>query len=135
NTPAAIVGVAVLAGREAFIQRRLRVIWPVIAVGLLVAAEAWIRRGSPFASGYGGNHGQPGLLPYSGRPGFSYPFVFGVLSILFSFGRGFMFFFPALLFWFDRRTRKRFTHPARGILIASLLFTAALVLVYSKWWA
>jgi hypothetical protein len=135
NTPAAIVGVAVLAGREAFRQRRLRGFWPVIAVGVLIAAEAWIRRGSPFDSGYGGNHGPHGLLPYSGRPGFSYPFLFGLLSILFSFGRGLLFFFPALLFWFDRQTRRRIGQPARRILVAGLLFTAALVLAYSKWWA
>jgi hypothetical protein len=35
-------------------------------------------------------------MPYTGRPGFSYPFLFGVLGILFSFGRGLAFFAPAL---------------------------------------
>ena len=28
------------------------------------------------------------ILTYSGRPGFSYPLFFGVLSVLFSFGKG-----------------------------------------------
>ena len=35
-------------------------------------------------------------LPYSGQPGFSYPFFFGVLSVLFAFGRGLVFFAPGL---------------------------------------
>lgn len=36
------------------------------------------------------------VLPYSGLPGFSYPFWFGVLSIFFSFGTGLLFFVPGI---------------------------------------
>src|SRR5262249_62404931 len=91
------------------------------------------RRGSPFTTGYEGDHGIPTLMPYSGRPGFSYPFVLGVLSILFAFGRGLLFFTPGILFWFDERTRQRV--PARAAVVLQLLFVAGLVLVYAKWWA
>ena len=42
-------------------------------------------------------HGIKTIMPYSGRPGFSYPFLFGLLSILFSFGNGLLFFTPGLL--------------------------------------
>ena len=36
-----------------------------------------------FQSGYAGNSGAVTLLPYSGLPGFSYPFFLGLFSILF----------------------------------------------------
>jgi hypothetical protein len=100
-----------------------------------VMAEAWIRRGSPFDTGYANDHGYRNVLPYSGRPGFSYPFLFGALSILFSFGRGLVFFMPGLLFWLDSRTRFRFEGRTRSIVVAMLVFTVGLVVVYAKWWA
>ena len=64
-------------------------------VGIL--AEGWMRRGSPFLTGYEGNRGFQTLLPYSGLPGFSYPLILGILSILFSFGKGLLFFTPGLV--------------------------------------
>ena len=134
NTPAAIVSVVVLAGHDAYRAHRLRRLWPVFATAGLVMAEAWIRRGSPFDTGYSGDHGYQTVLPYSGRPGFSYPFVFGVLSILFSFGRGLVFFMPGLLLAFHARTRVLLGAARTGI-VWLLLFTAGLVLVYAKWWA
>ena len=72
-------------------------------------------------------------MPYSGKPGFSYPFLLGVASILFSFGRGLVFFAPGLLLWFGARTRQ--LAPGRRVVILLLLFVAGLVLVYAKWWA
>ena len=36
-------------------------------------------------------------MPYSGRQGFSYPFFLGLISILFSFGKGLIWFSPGLL--------------------------------------
>ena len=73
------------------------------------------------------------FMPYSGRNGFSYPFVLGLVSILFSFGRGLVFFMPGLLLWLGERTRRRV--PGRQWVVLQLLFVAGLVLVYSKWWA
>jgi hypothetical protein len=134
NTPAAIVGVLALASNDAYRTRRLRRLWPVLATAALVMTEAWLRRGSPFDTGYAGDHGYPTVLPYSGRPGFSYPFLFGVLSILFSFGRGLVFFMPALLFVFQARTRA-LLGCARLAVVWLLLFTVGLVLAYAKWWA
>lgn len=135
NTPAAIVGVALLAVHEAVRLRRLRELWPIAATALLVMTEAWIRRGSPFDTGYGGDHGYRTVLPYSGRPGFSYPFVFGLLSILFAFGRGLVFFFPGLFLWFHRPTRAMLDPRARTTVGLLVLFTIGFVLVYAKWWA
>jgi hypothetical protein len=74
------------------------------------------------------------VLPYSGRPGFSYPFVLGLLSILFSFGRGLAFYTPGLLLWLSRRTR-RLAAALWPIAWLMLLFLTGLVLLYAKWWA
>jgi hypothetical protein len=96
--------------------------------------EAWVRRGGPLTSGYAGDHGFRTLLPYSGSPGFSYPLVLGVLSILFSFGRGLAFFAPGLLLWLGNGTR-RLARPYRRTIVLMLLVVAGLVIVYAKWWA
>jgi hypothetical protein len=42
---------------------------------------------------------------------------------------------PGLLFWLDSRTRFRFAGRTRSIVVALLVFTAGLVVVYAKWWA
>lgn len=134
NTPAAIVGLAPIAVVEALRTRRLRHLAPLVVAAALIGAEAWIRRGSPFDTGYRGDRGVTTALPYSGRPGFSYPFVLGVLSILFSFGRGLLFFTPGLVLWLDSRTR-RLVGRHRRTVVLMLLFVAGLVVVYAKWWA
>ena len=68
--------------------------------------EAWIRRGSPFDLGYYDDGiGNPGFMPYTGRPGFSFPLLFGILGLLFSFGCGILFFAPGLWLSFFERER------------------------------
>jgi hypothetical protein len=128
NTPAALVGAAFLAVAEAVRTKRLRhLIVPLVAAALIML-EAWIRRGGPLTTGYAHDHGPRTLLPYSGKEGFSYPFLLGVLSILFSFGRGLLFFTPGLVFGLSPLARRRIV----GLM---LLFVAGLVVVYAKWWA
>ncbi|MCW2977017.1 MAG: hypothetical protein JWM06_2298, partial [Actinomycetia bacterium] len=134
NTPAAIIALAPIACLEALRTRQLRHVAPLGIAALLVVVEAWIRRGSPFDTGYGNDHGVATLLPYSGRPGFSYPFLLGVASILFSFGRGLLFFAPGLVLWLDARTRRVVAHHRRA-LVLMLVFVGGLVVVYAKWWA
>jgi hypothetical protein len=133
NTPAALIGLAFVACARAVQTRRLRPLLAIAAAAALVMAEAWIRRGGPLITGYAGDHGIPTLLPYSGRPGFSYPFVLGLVSILFSFGRGLLFFAPGLVLWLSVRTRRLL--PGRRAVDLQLLYLAGLVVVYSKWWA
>jgi hypothetical protein len=108
-------------------------LWIGVAAGAIML-EAWIRRGSPFVTGYEDNHGVRTILPYSGRAGFSYPLLFGLLSILFSLGRGLVFFTPGLLLWLSRRTR-RLVREQRHLIVLMLLVVAGLILVYAKWWA
>jgi len=134
NTPAAIVGLGLVVAAEVLRERRLRpLVWVAVAAGAIML-EAWIRRGGPFTTGYEGDHGIRTVLPYSGRPGFSYPLLFGLLSILFSFGRGLVFFTPGLLLWLNARTR-RLVGNERRLIVAMLLFVLGLIVVYAKWWA
>jgi hypothetical protein len=74
------------------------------------------------------------MLPYSGQPGFSYPIVFGVLSILFSFGKGLAIFIPGLWLLFKRPARD-VPDVVRTLQRYSSWFVVGLVLVYAKWWA
>jgi hypothetical protein len=134
NTPAAVVALVPVAAYEALRTKRLRHFAPLAIAALLVLVEAWVRRGDPFDTGYRNDHGVATFLPYSGRPGFSYPFALGVLSILFSFGRGLLFFTPGFALWLDARTREAVGRHRRA-LVLMLLFVAGLVVVYAKWWA
>ena len=133
NTPAAFVGLVLVAGLAASRTRRLRLLTPVVAAAALIMVENWVRRGGPFVTGYANDHGYATIMPYSGRPEFSYPFLLGLAAILFSFGRGLLFFMPGLVLWLDGSTRRLV--PGRRSVSMMLLFTAGLVLVYSKWWA
>lgn len=126
NTPAAIAGLAAAAALHTWRTRRVSHLVPVAAAASVILLESWVRRGSPLITGYEGNHGDTTVLTYSGRPGFSYPFVFGVLSILFSFGKGLAFYAPGL--WLRVRNPPRF-------FTLWVAFVAGLIVVYAKWWA
>lgn len=134
NTPALIGGVVVLVAVEVVRKRHFRYAGAIAAAVALVLLENWVRRGGPLTTGYSGDHGYTTMLPYSGRPGFSYPLVLGVVSILFSFGRGLLFFTPGLFLWLDDATRRAAGACHRAIVLM-LLVVAGLVGVYAKWWA
>src|SRR5437660_6092548 len=76
-------------------------------------------------------------MPYSGRPGFSYPFFFGLLSILFSFGDGLLFYVPGLLLPI-RKTLSKWPQDQKinlyQVYTLWICFVAGLILVYSSWW-
>jgi hypothetical protein len=133
NTPAAVVALVLLAILQAARTRRLRHLLAVPAALALIMLEAWIRRGSPLDTGYGGVHGFRTIMPYSGEPGWSYPFVLGLAAILFSFGRGLLFFTPGLFLWLNSRARALL--PWKTAVRMMLAFTAGLVLIYASWWA
>jgi hypothetical protein len=103
----------------------------------MTAADYWFKYGSPFSSPYmsAGERAAKTLMPYSGLPGFSYPFILGLLSVLFSFGKGLIFFAPALFLRWELANRsldqdKEFMYP----IDITLLFTLGLVLTYSRWY-
>lgn len=130
-TPVVFLALVPLAVYDVVRSRTIRAV-AFAAIGLvLVLGEDWIRRGSPFDTGYERDRGFATSMPYSGHSGFSYPFLLGVAAIVFSFGRGLVFFTPGLAFAFDPRVRERL----RPLFAPLLLLTVALVLVYAKWWA
>lgn len=134
NTPAALGGLVLVAIRRTFDRRQLRFLVAVVLALLLIGAETWIRRHELVVSDYSGDRGFETILPYSGLPGFSYPFFFGVLSILLSFGKGIFFFAPGLLL--PVRTKLRSVAPAMwSSYVLWLLFLVGLVLVYARWWS
>lgn len=138
NIPASILGLGGMTLLYMLRRRRVRYLFALLAGVLLILAEAWIRRGSPFASGYAGDSGYHTAMPFSGGPGFNYPIFFGLLAILFSFGKGLIFFAPG------------FFLPARRYLLAQgetsgaklhtlyllwVAFVGGMLLVYAHWWA
>lgn len=134
-TPALLIPFAGLAAIWFLVDRNLV---PVIATVLAVAIallEPWIK-GGEVGGGYlsDGERGFQTILPYSGMPSFSYPMGFGVLSILLSFGKGLVFYIPALLLALSARSREALGLDRRMGWIALVAFVGP-VLIYSKWWA
>ena len=134
NTPGALVGMGAAVVVHAFAERRWRhLTFLGLAVGGILF-ESWLRRGHPLRSGYEGNAGVRTALPYSGLPGFSYPFFHGLLSLLLSFGKGILFFAPGLLLPV-RGALKNLGAPATRLYVLLVAFVIGLILIYAKWWA
>jgi hypothetical protein len=143
NAPAAVVGLALVAGWTALQTHRGRHLLAVVAATALVLLEAWLRRGHPLTTGYESAEGARTVLPYSGRPGFSYPLFFGLLSIVLSFGKGLVFYAPGLLLPVPAGALAESASPSASRSGATLpaahrlwlLFLLGLVLVYARWWS
>jgi hypothetical protein len=133
NQPATLVGLALALGWWAWREKQLRALAPLILSASLWLLENAVRKGSAFFTGYETDHGFRTLLPYSGLTGFSYPVLFGVPSLLISFGKGLLFFAPGLVLVFKRGLEA--LRPANDVLILWLAYLAGLVLAYGGWWA
>jgi len=134
NTPASVIGLWFVVLARMLKTRRMRYVLILATAMGLILAEAWIKQGSPFSSGYEGNAGFKTILPYSGLPGFSYPLFFGLISILFSFGKGLIWFCPGLLL----PVRKSMPGINKNLLESYRLwiyFLIGLIIVYAKWWS
>lgn len=130
NTPASLVGLGLVSAGESLRFKRLRLLLPVIIGAVIVAAEIGLRRG--FDAEYTNNVPiAKTVMPYSGLDGFSYPFFFGLLAILFSFGKGLVFYLPGLLLpvW------RSLTGQLQRLYLLWVLFLAGLVLAYAPWWS
>lgn len=135
NTPATALGLVLMVAKHAFNHKRLRYVLIIFATGALIATEAWIRWGGPLSNGYPNNHGFRTFMPYSGLPDFSYPIFFGVLSLLFSFGKGLLFFAPGLLLPIRKTLQKWHYQDLFQVHILWICFLAGEILVYGHWWA
>jgi len=78
NMPASLIGFSMVIFERTLSRKRLRILFFLIPTVLLYLIEAWICRGNPFISGYANNFGFKTIMPFSGKPNFSYPFFFGV---------------------------------------------------------
>ena len=133
NTPAALPALALVALVHVVWTRRPWALVALAAAAGLIALDLWLRTGG-FSSSYLGSRGVTTVLPYSGRPGFSYPMWFGVLGILLSFGKGLVFFAPGLFLPVSRRLRAAAPRLVPAYVLGCVL-VVGLVLVYSRWWA
>ncbi len=133
SIPATLPALMLVATVAAIIRRRLRLLVIPAAAGLLICADQWVRNGT-FGLGYAStDRGAHSVLPYSTHPGFSYPLGFGLLAVLFSAGKGLVFFAPGLLV--PARRALSLTH--RGLWRSQLLllcFVAGLVVTLARWW-
>ena len=138
NTPATLLGFILLTVGHILKQKRVRYFLAIIVTVALIFLESWIRRGSPFNNGYADDHGPITIMPYSGKPGFSNPLFFGLISLLFSFGKGIFFFAPGLLLPI-RKTLHTFREAIHVDLWAIyslwICFLIGLLLIYSPWWS
>jgi hypothetical protein len=132
NTPATMVGLLLVALHRVWTRRRIDGLVALAAAAAIALIENQLTRDRAFDFGYTGNHGVATMLPFSGLPGFSYPVLLGVLSLLVSFGKGLLFFAPALLLVGHARRER----PALGpFLDSTLVFLAGLLVVYGHFWS
>lgn len=101
-----------------------------------MAADNWLKYQTILPSAYlqAGERAEKTLMPYSGLPGFSYPIIFGLLSILFSFGKGLIFFVPAL--FLRKKLQVATTQDIDAIYVIDvfLVFSLGLLLTYARWY-
>ena len=132
NTPATIGGLLLVAMWRFWSSRTFDGFIATAVAATLILAENTIVRGAPFNAGYLLDRGAVTVMPYSGIPGFSYPLIFGAFSLLFSCGKGLLFFAPGLLTVARARRDRPQLAPFFDLSIA---FLAGLVLVYAQYWS
>ena len=149
NSPAVIIGLLLVSLLKVYETKQYRHLLMVVLAGLIIIAEDLLRRQGQ--SGYEGDgiHFVTSILPNTAVSGFNYPFFFGFISIIFSFGKGLIFHFPMLvmlpvfIFLIKGKNENETIENKilneniffKKFLLYSLLYTFGLILVYSKWWA
>lgn len=137
NTPATIAGLVTLTADKVLRTRRVRYGLAVVAAGVLILAFNWIQRGDILATGYEGDHGPETVMPFSGSPGMSNPLFFGLISLIFAFGKGLLFFAPGLFLPVRRTLAGEDGAETDALAVYRLWFAflVGVVLVYAVWWS
>ena len=131
NIPAQLPGFVVMCAAIAIRKRRFRSMWPAIVLLAAVIVEASLANGHLSFSKYTQSSSATSpLLPWGKVVDFGHPLIFGVVAILFSLGRGLVFYSPTLAFAFVRAT-----DSAGEWALSLAIFTVALIPIYAKWWA
>lgn len=126
NTPAALPALALVVGKRIMETRTLRPLLALVAATALVLMNNWIQWGGPLSTGYGTD------------PGWTTPILLGLLAILFSFGKGVIFYLPGAFLPVRRALLTGGIQRGKDLFAAHmswLLFGAGLVFVYARWWA
>jgi hypothetical protein len=137
NTPALFIPFFLVVLYLTWESKQVRLLLLLPATVILILLENYIHTGSfiaVFRTYLAGDHGFHTILPYSGRGGYSYPFVLGVLSILLSFGKGLIFYCSGLLLigW----AWKHISHPIeQKLLILWSFIVLGLIMAYASWWS
>jgi len=137
NTPATLIGLGLLVLKRMLDSKCWRYILIFGAAVLCIVMETWLRHHRFFNSQYVNTPGVRTVMPYSGRPGFSYPFLFGLLSILFSFGKGLLFYVPGLLLPIRKTLSQWPQHQKINLYQVYTLwmcFVVGLIIIYAPWW-
>lgn len=136
QTPATLPALGLALLYMAFKERKIYYLGYLAIPILITLGDNWFKYGTPFFSAYlqAGEHGAKTVMPYSGLPGFSYPLMFGLLSVLFSFGKGLVFFAPGLLLRWKIKNTLDEDRDAIQLIDLFLVFLIGLTVTYSRWW-
>ena len=108
-----------------------------LAIPLLITlGDNWFKYGTPLFSAYlqASEHGAKTIMPYSGLPGFSYPLIFGLMSVFLSFGKGLAFFAPGLFFRWNLGKQSDDDRNFIRTIDVLLVFLIGMIFTYSRWW-
>ena len=131
NVPAQIPGLVAVSVVLAMRRRSIAPIVASVATIVISVGEASYSVGHFALSKYSSSEGAISpLLPWGNVVGFNHPLIFGVIGILFSLGRGLVFYIPAM--WLALRG---LGDDLRDWATCLAVFVLALVPLYAKWWA
>ena len=134
NTQGTGLGLVLISIATAWRFRHYRYLLAPACALAIIMLEAWMRRGNPFLTGYEQVGGRGGIfLPYSDRDWFHHPFLFGLISVVFSMGKGILWFHPGIILSCTDRNRQN-DERVRTLWLLWMLYLAGVVLLYSKWW-
>lgn len=124
NTPGTLVGMGLVVVLRILQQRRMRYVLALLATLGVIGLENTLRRGGPLNTGY--------------ESGFGNPIFFGLMGILFSYGKGLIFFAPGLFLPVRQRLLGLAGEAGKQLYTIYglwMVFIAALVLLYSRWYS
>lgn len=131
NTPALLFPIGLLALYWVYKYKRYDYLFILLFPIIIIMLENYFKYHTFANSGYSNDHGFKTILPYSGLPGFSYPFILGFISIIFSFGKGLLFFTPGA-FLVPPKSKDR---DINIFFTSLIIIMIGLIIIYSKWWA
>ncbi|GAA1772006.1 hypothetical protein [Luedemannella helvata] len=134
NTPASIAGLVTMVGERVLRTRALRYIAVIMVASAGVLVVNYLQRGRALDFGYVEDKGMRTIMPYSGLPNWSYPIFFGLFGLLFSAGKGLIWFAPGL-FLPVRKGLRALGDDVRVIYRQWLAFLLGLLVVYAMWWS